>query len=511
MNFSIRKFFIKFRQHAAYGFLLGIVIFLSGCAAPAMRNQFRNYNEAYADSLNQQMLLNLARLENGHPAYYLAIGAIDQKYTFSSSTAAGTTGTFQDAKTTTQNNPIGGATPSIIGRVFSTVLTSIFGFNFNETVSASSSPEFQFIPINSDTAAKQVLEPISPEVFLQLYQQGYPIDQLMRIMIERIETPPLPDGEKLILVNSPTRSTPVSYARFLRTCAILRTLQVHGQLLLQARADKQLIGPVSFGSSSQSSQSDTNGPGQTSRTKGNDGADKENNYPALKDFTDAEAKGMILTTNENKGWEIYRDRAVPKFFLGAGQETITTTFETTDQQRQEYITKLANTTIEFLETNRSKGINDYGSSDYEAITNVVWLLCKGIAIQTAVGDGDATATRLVLRSFNRAMEAVASEQPGFEALVKNNSGDFTNTVPDSERRPILKMLWSDYHGTNGLATPLQSIQYVGKTYQITDPVLDPLDPAATWNRNVFCLMVDLSSQVTVDISKFQRQVLELDQ
>jgi hypothetical protein len=30
-----------------------------------------------------------------------------------------------------------------------------------------------------------------------------------------------------------------------------------------------------------------------------------------------------------------------------------------------------------------------------------------------------------------------------------------------------------------------------------------------WNRDVFRLMVALSSQVTVDISKFQRQVLEL--
>src|SRR5471030_28492 len=124
MNFSIRKFFIKFRQHAAYGFLLGIVIFLSGCAAPAMRNQFRNYNEAYADSLNQQMLLNLARLENGHPAYYLAIGAIDQKYTFSSSTAAGTTGSYTDAKTTTEIAPIISVSPSAIagfpGRILST-------------------------------------------------------------------------------------------------------------------------------------------------------------------------------------------------------------------------------------------------------------------------------------------------------------------------------------------------------------------------------------------------------
>jgi hypothetical protein len=40
-------------------------------------------------------------------------------------------------------------------------------------------------------------------------------------------------------------------------------------------------------------------------------------------------------------------------------------------------------------------------------------------------------------------------------------------------------------------------------------VLDPLDPNAGWNRDVFRLMVALGSQVTVDISKFQQQVFQL--
>src|SRR5277367_6266363 len=106
MNFSTRNILPKLRRHATRGCLLGLLIFLSSCTAPTMRNQFRNYNEAYADSLNQQMLLNLARLQNGHPAYYLAIGLIDQKYTFSSSSAAGTTGGYTDANTTTGNTPI---------------------------------------------------------------------------------------------------------------------------------------------------------------------------------------------------------------------------------------------------------------------------------------------------------------------------------------------------------------------------------------------------------------------
>jgi hypothetical protein len=61
---------------------------------------------AYANALNEQMLLNLARLENGHPAYYLAIGAIDDRLTVSSSAGAGDTGTFTDSKTTAPGSSI---------------------------------------------------------------------------------------------------------------------------------------------------------------------------------------------------------------------------------------------------------------------------------------------------------------------------------------------------------------------------------------------------------------------
>jgi hypothetical protein len=44
----------------------------------------------------------------------------------------------------------------------------------------------------------------------------------------------------------------------------------------------------------------------------------------------------------------------------------------------------------------------------------------------------------------------------------------------------------------------------------TDPIIDPLDPRARWNRDVFRLLVALNSQVTVDVSRFQRQVLDQD-
>jgi len=473
---------------------------LVSCAGTTMHNHFRDYNAAYADALNEQMLLNLARLENGHPAYYLAIGAIDDRLTVSSSATAGNTGTFTDSKSA--------VSPGAITRLFQ----SVFGYNASGAVTRTSSPEFQFIPLNNEAVAEQVLQPISTEVFLQLYQQGYPIDQLLRIMIERIETPTLQSGEQLVLVNSPTCGSPEYYERFLRACAMLRTLQMHGYLSLQARPELDPLGPVSF--SSGGGQPGRSGPTQGAEPNGSAAMAKDGgSNPTLKDFTDAEDKNLLLT-NKNSTWLIYRKRTVPKFVLRY-EPAETATDEGSrhasrspakggEQLEGEAMGNYMNMVIAFLKTDP----NYSNPNDYSAITNVVGALASGISIQTDVGSSDNTTTRLVLRSFNRTMEAVAGEQAGFEALCKSEANSMS-MVPDFERRPILQMMWTNRPAS--LVPPLDTIHYAGKTYQITDPVMDPLNPAATWNRDVFCLLVDLSSQVTVDISKFQRQVLELQQ
>ena len=101
---------------------------LVSCAGTTMHNHFRDYNAAYSDALNEQMLLNLARLENGHPAYYLAIGAIDDRLTVSSSATAGNTGTFTDSKSA--------VSPGAITRLFQ----SVFGYNASGAVTRTSSP-----------------------------------------------------------------------------------------------------------------------------------------------------------------------------------------------------------------------------------------------------------------------------------------------------------------------------------------------------------------------------------
>src|ERR1039458_4418931 len=97
----------------------------------ALRNQFHSYNEAYAAVLNEQMLLNLARLENGHPPYYLVIGLIDHKFTFSSQTGAGTTGNSAPTKTTAVNQQPQSGVLTVVSHLFTKVWSMVFGYSVN--------------------------------------------------------------------------------------------------------------------------------------------------------------------------------------------------------------------------------------------------------------------------------------------------------------------------------------------------------------------------------------------
>jgi len=500
---------------------LGALPLLVSCAGTTMHSHFRDYNAAYADALNEQMLLNLARLENGHPAYYLAIGAIDDRLTVSESAGVGGTGTFTESKTTTSAGP------------FTRLIQSVLGYNASGTATRSSSPEFQFIPLNNEAVAKQVLQPISTDVFFTLYQQGYPIDQLMRVLIERVETT-LPNNQELVLVNSPTRGTAESYGKYLRACAILRELQQRGYLSLTAVSRQpENLGPVSFsgsaGSSHQPGAGGRNSPQSGDSESGPNSASGEKTGPSLKDYSDAQDKGWTLTPT-NGGWQLGLRREMPIFVLNTDVVAVVqlpvAANPAMSQLVSEVSRRLSQSGMNFnLAPNQlalvpvivqSLSHGNFADTDARnqevivdnaiAVMTVIGLLNEGISVQTKVSGEAQARTRLVLRSFGRAMEAVAGEQPAFDALATTNL-QFRAIVPSLEKHPVLRINWNGEK--QQLLPPLQTIRYAGGNYEITDPVADPLDPNVSWNRDIFRLLVALNSQVTVDISKFQQQVFQL--
>src|SRR5579864_2361659 len=150
---------------ATSGFLALVcasILILSGCAAKSLRVDYKKYEDAYAQSSNRQMLLNLARLNQHHPTYFFKMGQISTQYRMQA--AINGNGTYSPPGYAAGAG--GGGTPSLL---------------------YEKDPTFTFIPVNDDATAQQLLKPMPAELFYALYQQGWRADQLFRLMVDRIE------------------------------------------------------------------------------------------------------------------------------------------------------------------------------------------------------------------------------------------------------------------------------------------------------------------------------------
>jgi hypothetical protein len=119
-----------------------------------------------------------------------------------------------------------------------------------------------------------------------------------------------------------------------------------------------------------------------------------------------------------------------------------------------------------------------------------------------IGTGDSRKVRLVLRSFSRVLDAVAREQNVFSRINLK----FSYPIPASQDGPVIQTRWDGFPGD--ITRPIGAVRYAGRRYTVVDP-RNPGKRSPTWNRDVFRMLVALNSQVAVDISKFQRQVLEV--
>src|SRR2546421_10208994 len=57
------------------------VVFLCGCAGYNLHRTYSEYSEMYAKSVNEQLLLNLARLSHDEPPYFIQLGQMNAQFT----------------------------------------------------------------------------------------------------------------------------------------------------------------------------------------------------------------------------------------------------------------------------------------------------------------------------------------------------------------------------------------------------------------------------------------------
>jgi hypothetical protein len=434
----------------------------SGCAAKRMKADFTTFEKAYAETSNREELLNLARLQNHDPTYFFKLGQISSSYRMQASLTGA-------ANKVIQGNlgaaVIGGGTPGLI---------------------YENDPSFTFIPVNDDTSAQLLLKPVPAETFYNLYLQGWRVDQLFRLMVDRIElATPTADGKACTIdtirnVPPPAYPQPtaamladytreaINYATFLRVSALAYGLQKHGHLLL--RGSTRFV-PLD-GKSVLSGENGQNDPKAT-------------------DLAAAAAKNQSWEF-DGKQWILGQQIFSAEFYLNPQPGA-----STTDPNRQ----KIADNIVH---DSRMKGLESGPT-----LENSLNVLANGFSIEGApTGDQQANdscqaskgvSAHLVMRSLIGLMAAAAQEEKPFDALIGTDTGNIRESVPPIEQVPALRLKWIPQDkGTQ----PVIDVNYHGTYYLITDTANPETPENQYWNRDMFRLINQLTAQVTVDISKF---------
>lgn len=449
---------------------------LSGCAAKRLKLDFTGFEKVYAETSNQEVLLNLARLEHRDPTYFFKIGQITSAYKMAASLTG--SGSYSVATSNPQlGGPTGGGTPS---------------------VSMENDPIFTFIPVNDETNAQLLLKPVPAETFYILYQQGWRVDQLVRLMVDRIEltrvtaekctvesirnVPPLAssqleDGSDADYSRDPEALT--NYVTFLRTSAVVYWLQKHGHLLL--RGSNTFV-PYNL----------------------NSGLDVA---PRAQDVVSASQKSAVWEQVGSK-WFLGEKVFSPAFSLYPLHSNGSKLVPDIEQIEEEI---LADPTMKELKQGA-------------ALKVILHSLSDGFSIEGSDHQDSCTSTsapqgltaHLVMRSLIGLMAAAAQEQRPFDSLAHTNpvvpsskflSQDeqanvqpkFVDAVPAIERVPLLRLTGES---KSEEMEPVIQVNYRGRNYRIADEKQAAVMDNLYWNRDLFRLIGQLSSQVTVDISKF---------
>ncbi len=525
----------KRRSYIGFAALGVAAPLLCGCGPKRLRADFVGFESAYAETSNREMLLNLARLENHDPTFFFKIGQIASQYKMQ----AQVTGQGNYAGVSSNTLPTGGGTPLL---------------NYEND------PQFTFIPVNDQENAQFLIQPVPPETFEALYQQGWRVDQLFRLMVDRIElTKSI--GKNSCAVQTyrnvpPQEGAPADiynqelsqYVAFLRVAAILYELQKTGHLILGPRQqfvpfdeNSGLLETPAPAVGDKAHADDTSSSGSHGR-----GSDSDSNKPATAadvvnainkltgkgSSSDSDSKpskvisagDVINAMNKNAVWELQDGKwmlgqKVPDavFYLNVYTEPGSSTSAAAEMNDE--INKIKADLLKFdtgqLQSN--KGV---------LVDNVIYTLSHGFSISPpstkTVGPcpvaTDGISSRLVLRSMLGIMTAAAQEQRAFDAILNSSqtvqpiaeagegaaaqltagTGTFRQNVPGIELQPLLRLTLD---GQKKMGPAVIRITYQNKRYEIADEA-DATGPNQYWNRDVFRLVSQLSAQVTVDISKF---------
>ena len=179
--------------------LLSLTALLGGCAVAnkAIRSDFTDFNNIIQYNQTQQMLLNLVRMHFREAPLFLQPGSLTASY----------------------ESQVGASLDWSIAFPGSSNSTDV-GLNY----SFSSKPTVSYSPVEGKNYAQQLLAEISPDTFCLLLRSGWPVFELLELLVERVT---LPGSDTL--VNNQTSASDPAFNAFVTT---LQTAQHNGELAI---------------------------------------------------------------------------------------------------------------------------------------------------------------------------------------------------------------------------------------------------------------------------------------
>ena len=179
--------------------LLSLTALLGGCAVAnkAIRSDFTDFNNIIQYNQTQQMLLNLVRMHFREAPLFLQPGSLTASY----------------------ESQVGASLDWSIAFPGSSNSTDV-GLNY----SFSSKPTVSYSPVEGKNYAQQLLAEISPDTFCLLLRSGWPVSELVELLVERVN---LPGSDTL--VNNQTSASDPAFNAFVTT---LQTAQHNGELAI---------------------------------------------------------------------------------------------------------------------------------------------------------------------------------------------------------------------------------------------------------------------------------------
>jgi len=192
-----------------------------------------HYNEAGVESSKEQILLNLVRLSDGKPIYFVEIGSMLSQYSFQ---ANGAISGWRNDIHGVYGRALSAVYPNTGDPIPAPALQRTYGAN----LSYSDTPTIMYRPLAGAEFSNRVMAPIPLATLLHLAQSGWSIDRLLMCCAQKI------NGIANRALDDTPATTQPDRARFARAAFLFKRLQDAGQLEIGDESIGGVVTPVLY-------------------------------------------------------------------------------------------------------------------------------------------------------------------------------------------------------------------------------------------------------------------------